>query len=698
MQMEATLILLLKERSKIAGTGGQANVATFGSGKGGNLNITAENQILAESGGSFTSSAFLADTAGTGNGGNINLDSPLIVVNTGAQIGSTSFGEGKAGNINIEAEAVEIDGSEFGFVSEIFSRADGSGDGGKINLNTNTLLISNDGQLSVTSFDNGGAGEIDVSANQITIGDTIAEEDPNADTGIFASSGSGGTENATVGAGGNISIEANSIDLINQGLISSNSFSNSQGGNINLNAESLTIANDSQSFAPEISGQIASAARSQGNAGDISLNIDNLTLKDGGQIVSATIDSGNAGEINAIAKNVEITGFTDDGNSGIISSAIIGDGDGGNINLTTNNLKLSEGGTINASNFPTQASSDRPPGTGASGNVNINAPQIEINGIERDTSINAANFQSGGGSLNINAPQQIKVTGEKAAITVETLGEGNGGDITISTNELSLNNNGKVTSSATATGNAGNINITTRDIKGDRGQILAESELSGGGNITIGEGRINLNNNSLISTSVRDGSGGGGNLAIAVDGFVLLRNNSDIRANAFAGDGGNIDITSPLLFRDSFSDIDASSKFGLDGTVEITVEFEEELAPDVLEETVINPVSLITSACPIANENSFSYIGNGGIKNPPSSNQSVSIPWMDLKGRSGSTDPLYYRGHDPMTPNNSTDKTEATETVQGKLAQAGKLEVTNGKVELVATATVESYLKSDCNN
>src|SRR4029077_3856098 len=61
----------------------------------------------------------------------------------------------------------------------------------------------------------------------------------------------------------------------------------------------------------------------------------------------------------------------------------------------------------------------------------------------------------------------------------------------------------------------------------------------------------------------------GGNITIDPQ-FVILQN-SQIRANAFAGAGGNIDIISgvkPIL--DPSSQIDASSTLGISGTVTIS--------------------------------------------------------------------------------------------------------------------------------
>lgn len=226
----------------------------------------------------------------------------------------------------------------------------------------------------------------------------------------------------------------------------------------------------------------------------------------------------------------------------------------------------------------------------------------------------------------------INLTGEQATITGASLGSGDGGDLNLNTAEVNLKEQSSISVSASAQGNAGNIALTSGKIHGDRGRITAESAVSGGGDISLTTTEINLNNDSLISTSVQDSNGGGGNILINNQELILLRNNSDIRANAFAGPGGNINISTNLLFRNLDSDIDASSRFGLDGTVEVTtIESDKELAPVALPENIQDPTAMITGVCPVADENSFAFVGNGGIPPTPADTGSVQSTWTDLR-------------------------------------------------------------------
>ncbi|MEK7305553.1 MAG: hypothetical protein AAB034_05320, partial [Nitrospirota bacterium] len=70
-----------------------------------------------------------------------------------------------------------------------------------------------------------------------------------------------------------------------------------------------------------------------------------------------------------------------------------------------------------------------------------------------------------------------------------------------------------------------------------------------------------------ISTSVLGGAGSGGNITIDPNSVILQ--NSQIIAQAIQGAGGNISIVTPLFLADAGSLVDASSQFGLSGTVKI---------------------------------------------------------------------------------------------------------------------------------
>jgi filamentous hemagglutinin family protein len=101
-------------------------------------------------------------------------------------------------------------------------------------------------------------------------------------------------------------------------------------------------------------------------------------------------------------------------------------------------------------------------------------------------------------------------------------------------------------------------------------QITTEAVSAGGGAIRIHADGFVLLQDSQISTSVQEGAGNGGDMNLSPK-FIIL-NNGQIIARANEGQGGNINITTTGIYTfppESCSSIDASSKLGVDGNVQI---------------------------------------------------------------------------------------------------------------------------------
>jgi large exoprotein involved in heme utilization and adhesion len=165
--------------------------------------------------------------------------------------------------------------------------------------------------------------------------------------------------------------------------------------------------------------------------------------------------------------------------------------------------------------------------------------------------ITAGAFQNDGSTIQTSAKQ------------------GRGGDISISAGEAQLMKGAVVSATSEGHGNAGNINITAtnRFVLRDS-TVTTQAQVADGGDITIRAGEVVQMINSGITTSVGQGLGNGGNIAIDPQ-FVILQNGSQILANAFGGHGGNINIAAGLLLISPDSVINASSEKGVSGTITI---------------------------------------------------------------------------------------------------------------------------------
>ena len=651
--------LLIDSDYLYVGDGAQVNVNTFASGDAGTLTVNASDvEILGgyvdEDFNSLNSGLFAqADIGQTGKGGDINVKADYLLVGGGGQINVNTFGDGDAGDLLVNAKEIElIAGARFLGSSGLYASADfdSTGNGGNLVIDTESLSITNGAQAIAATFGAGAGGNLSVTARNIELSGTSPG---GTASGLFTNA-----EFDSTGNGGNLVIDTESLSITDGAQAIAATFGAGAGGNLSVTARNIELSGTSERENP--SGLFTVVEDGAGNGGTMKVTTKSLTVNDGAQIAVSTSGSGNAGDLEIIAETVNLTASSDSNSSGLFATAIVDSGNGGNLKITTDNLSIEEGATISASNFASR-DTERPPGTGRAGNIEINSGSISLANTDSDipSSISASTFSGGGGNIQLNVARFLTVD-RNSEITAETKGTGNGGtvDVTansikfnnggrlstntidagdggaiaINTDNLQLNNNGVISSSSTETGRAGNINLNAFNIFSDRGKIVATSEQTGGGDIKIASESIRLQNDSLISTSVLDSNGGGGNITIDNSNLILARNNSDIRANAVFGPGGNINIFTELMFTDLTSEIDASSEFGLDGVVQIkSPQSDKELNTAILPENIEDPTGLISASCPISEDNSFAVTGNGGIPNSPYQTQSLSATWYDLR-------------------------------------------------------------------
>jgi filamentous hemagglutinin family protein len=353
--------------------------------------------------------------------------------------------------------------------------------------------------------------------------------------------------------------------------------------------------------------------------------------------------------------NVGISGFQD-------ASA-----PGGNIQIQAQKLRLLEGSFISTS------ASGSSPNSGPAGNIMIQAEQIDLN----DSFISSSAFDQA----------------EK------------GGKISISTNSLSLENSSSIRGVSMGVGNAGSIDIFTRSILLDQGSsIVATSTSSGNGgdiNLIVQDALI-LRNQSNISTS-NTGSGNGGDINILAGLIAAVPNeDSNISTDAVLGNGGNIKITTQGLFgiypntanSPNSSDITASSKFGLNGTIDTSIVSTTPVTDLAALPTVLNQ-KILKTACfgtrSGSNRDSFVYSGRGGLPTTPSDPDQNMAVWQDFRAITH----LISQGEKSTAPLPSKAQTIAPSAPPIIEAQGFSFGP-DGSVHLVATASVSSPQSQVC--
>jgi filamentous hemagglutinin family protein len=491
---------------------GQISSSTFGLGRAGAVDVTA-NEIVADGAGrtDFDTGIFSNTRASlpnpAGAAGTVTVRAGAITLLDQGQISSGTNGLGRAGMVTVTGtggdSTITIDGNGSDGATGIVTNAKqgSSGTAGQVSVTADSITLRAAGQISSSTIGRGRAGAVDVTAKEI-VADGAGRTD--FDTGIFSNTGSG-IEHILSGAAGSVTVRAGSINLLDQGVISSSTFDRGSAGNVDVAAQVLVA--DGASRSRFGTGIFTNAeAYSAGSAGRVSVAADRITLRATGQISSSTFGQGRAGTVDVTAKDIvaDAAGRTDF-MTGVFSNA----------------------------------DSSNP--TGAAGDVTVKADNITLlaNGQLSSSSTGAGRGGSVAVQPNNQAPE-ILVMGAGAGIRAISDGPQSAGTVQIDANSLTIR--------------AG-------------GEVATEAMRGGGGNISIRAGRLVYLNRGEITTSVAGGTGNGGN--ITVDSQFAVLNDGRIQANAAGGNGGNIGIIADQYFATPESVVKASSQLGLPGTINI---------------------------------------------------------------------------------------------------------------------------------
>ena len=403
-------------------------------GSGGSIEIEAKDIEITGTNNLNTSlsSGLIARTEGNGQSGNIFIQTDSLRVADGARIIADSVRGEDAGNININANTVELTGSNPFLPSRggglATSTIEGPGNGGDININTINLKIIDGSQIRASTIGNeaGKAGNINIKAQNVEVrGVNPAVID---DTEFFDTEINSGIIAFTVSSpnnGGEINIKAQNLHVAEQGRIDSTSFNGRDAGLINIEVDNLELS--SGAIVTTSSLELGDANTSSGNfefgdAGVINIIADRI-INDNASI-TATSELTGGGRINIEAKQLILN------NQAEISTAIFdSNNQGGNLLFNTEQLQL-----LNNSNISTSAQ-----GSGDGGNIEINADNIlSFN----DSDITATAVQGSGGNITITADSVLGLA-EREAIS------GNGTSDVDASSQFGQNGNVTITNPQT---------------------------------------------------------------------------------------------------------------------------------------------------------------------------------------------------------------------------------------------------------
>jgi filamentous hemagglutinin family protein len=380
------------------------------------------------------------------------------------------------------------------------------------------------------------------------------------------------------GSGGDLIIDTKQLSVRGGSGIATVTRGQGKSSNLIVNASDSVLIAGFISINPAISSTISNIIYGQGDGGNLRLSTKKLTIEDGATLGSAIFGIGDGGSVNVYADLIKVTGASSLFSPSSFSNITFNRGNAGSLVINTQKLTIANGGIVTTSAT----------GSGNAGNLTVNASDsINVDGILQGS---PSPFSSILSSEGVVAPLAIQKIYNLPAIV-----SGKSGQLTVNTNKLTVTNGGIISVSNNGSGEAGNLLVNAADsISLNQGNVVASTTSGNGGNIFVNTGYLQMNKNSIVSTTAVN-KGNGGNIAINAD-IITGSRNSRITADALEGRGGNITINAQGLIFSSDSFITASSKFGIDGTVKYNIA-DTNIFPTQLKTEGISADPQITSVC-----------------------------------------------------------------------------------------------------
>ncbi|MBW4602374.1 MAG: S-layer family protein [Calothrix sp. FI2-JRJ7] len=421
--------------------GAQLVSSTFGQGSAGSILVQVDDSVSLADAIIISTVGFITRSRAVGNSGGIRLQAKSLSLTDGAQLITSTFGQGNAGSIFVQVnDSISLVGSpavsilpteprlipghdyffsfpgnlglgnaSTGIYSTVESEA--KGNAGDIDIQSRSLSLTEEGaEVQSLTRGEGKAGDIRVNvSNSVDLSGVFSQELDLGDVilGGFSSGLISATEGEASGPGGNIELTTNTLRLSHGAVLNARTRNATSGGNITVKTNSVELTGG---------GQILTSAFSSGNAGNITVNTTDRVSISGSdptfparleQFGEATVDpdgpnsglfatvrgnaTANAGKIEVNAGSIRL-----DKQGTITTETTLGEG--GNITLNVKDILLLR----NNSSITATAGTAQQGGNG--GNININTPSGFIVAESRENSDITANAYTGkGGNVLINA-------------------------------------------------------------------------------------------------------------------------------------------------------------------------------------------------------------------------------------------------------------------------------------------------------
>jgi filamentous hemagglutinin family protein len=544
-----------------------ARVAVRGNG-GGDVAVNADVFTATDGG------RIVAGPEGAGNAGDINVNANVM---------------------NFSGESLDGIGSPSGLYNQVFTTA--TGRGGAIKVNTNQLTLNLGAQIDTSTFGQGDGGDISINARDFVLMDGMTQLPTSTNITGTGANIQNDPNAMRVVQGGKTQITTKSLTLLNGAKLTSSNYGKGNGGDISVNAETVTLQGQRKTDDEKISSGLESEVgrKAIGNAGNISIQTDTLNILDGASIIGFTRGRGNAANVKIVAKDSVLLS----NNYSFIASGVEaeGVGQGGNIQIQASSLTLANGtfidsvmsgqGTggsilIDVANLSFERQGDSLPlnrlsgsikttlfGTGKAGGITIKARDrifIDKGLIGSDVSDGGTKYpdfrgKGEGGAVQISSKD---IYLNNAIISADSTGEGNAGSVSVvAANSLRLENNSSISSNVSSfngskgIGNGGKVLLNAPSIFITGSSIgSSTASLGNAGDVIINADKevivdgISRGSADISTVVFNGGVGRGGDVTITTPSLSFLNNGYILAGTYGVGDSGNVKITAGKMLLD----------------------------------------------------------------------------------------------------------------------------------------------------
>jgi filamentous hemagglutinin family protein len=343
-------------------------------------------------------------------------------------------------------------------------------------------------------------------------------------------------------------LHATEFAVFNSSLFGSRTTGDGNAGSLRVTTPRLLLQNRSA---------IASQTYGNGQSGNVQIRTTRLDIRGGASLGTSTLGNGQGGNVliqasEGISLTAEplsvVSGASSQGEDPSQIFTVAGEtatnrAEAGRLTLITPRLTLQNGAQINAATF----------GAADAGELTVRANTIELTGVRLDSEdkpfFDQDGFTRGSGLFTQSNRSQ----------SGNTLRSGNGGILTVHTQQLIIRDGAGIATNTYSSGNAGNIQIRASDFvqisgsarRGDRAIPSGLYSTAGG--------------NQRISATYPDATGRGGTIRISTPelqvldgGFIGVGSSSTVPSSPGAG---QIIVRSPLIELED-GNLNAETEFG----------------------------------------------------------------------------------------------------------------------------------------